>query len=117
MNFDLNDYSRKVDVGFCRLKNPKNFNGTFQNMDEKDFEIVYNGQQEISPYALRDTFVEFQYFSSGTYFMYVDIQWNGKAQDQSFCVNCYGPGEVIFEGDKSNHVDMQTAGLLTGILE
>jgi len=49
--------------------------------------------------------------------MYVDIQWNGKAQDQTFCVNCYGPSEVIFEGDKSEFVDMQTAGLLTGILE
>jgi len=49
--------------------------------------------------------------------MYVDIQWNGKSQDKSFSVNCYGPGEVVFEGDKSTYVDIQTAGLLTGILE
>jgi hypothetical protein len=60
----------------------------------------------MSPYALRDTFVEFQYFQAGTYFMYVDIQWNGKSQDKSFSVNCYGPGEVVFEGDKSSLVDM-----------
>ena len=49
--------------------------------------------------------------------MYVDINWNGKSQNNDFCVNCYGPGEVIFEGDKSTYVDKQTAGLLTGILE
>lgn len=56
MNFDLNDYTRRVDVGFCRLKNPRNFTGfQTQSLDDRDFEIIYHGQQEISPYALRDT--------------------------------------------------------------
>ena len=117
MNFDLNDYTRTVYVGFCRVKNPRNFDGNLNNLNPNNYEIISHGEQEMSPYALRDTFIEFQYFQAGTYYMYIDIQWNGKAQDKNFCVNCYGPGEVIFEGDHSAYVDMQTAGLMTGILE
>jgi hypothetical protein len=58
MNFDLNDYTRRVDVGFCRVKNPKNFDGA-TNLNPSNFEIITHGEQEMSPYALRDTYIEF----------------------------------------------------------
>lgn len=59
MNFDLNDYTRTVYVGFSRVKNPRNFDGNLSNLNKNNFEIIQHGQQEMSPYALRDTFIEF----------------------------------------------------------
>ena len=47
--------------------------------------------------------------------MYIEIQWNGKTPNTTFCVNCYGPSEVKWEGDKSNKVSQEKAGLATGI--
>ena len=108
MDFDLNDYTRRVKVGFCKIKNPTEFDAT--NLDPSNFESIRNGEQEKSPYALRDTYIEFTSFAPGTYLMYIDIQLNGKAQDKSFSVNCYGPSKVIFEDDLSTTVDMSTAG-------
>jgi|TARA_B110001450_G_scaffold75285_1_gene71729 hypothetical protein len=69
----------------------------------------------MSAYALRDTHVEFQDFEAGTYLMYVEVQWNGKTPNTTFCVNCYGPSEVIWQGDKSTLVNQEKAGLASGI--
>lgn len=83
-------------------------------MDPANFEIV-NGEKEVSAYANRDTHVEFQSFEPGMYLMYVEIQWNGKTPNKTFCVNCYGPSEVVWHGDKSKAVNQEKAGLATGI--
>ena len=59
--FDLNDYSRQVDVGFCKIKNPSTWKGlddATPDMNDANFEIV-QGEKEVSAYALRDTHVEF----------------------------------------------------------
>lgn len=56
--FDLNDYTRQVDIGFARVKNPKTWKGV-SDMDPQNFEVVTGGEKEVSAYALRDTHVEF----------------------------------------------------------
>lgn len=41
--FDLNDYSRQVDVGFCKVKNPSTWKGlddATPDMNDANFEIV-----------------------------------------------------------------------------
>ena len=84
-------------------------------MDPQNFEVVTGGEKEVSAYALRDTHVEFKSFEPGTYLMYIEIQWNGKTPNTTFCVNCYGPSEVKWDGDKSNKASQEKAGLATGI--
>ncbi len=32
----------------------------------------------------------------GTYYMYVDIKWNGKSNNKQFSVSCYAPQEITF---------------------
>ena len=56
--FDLNDYSRQVDIGFAKVKNPKTWKGV-TDMDPQNFEVVTGGEKEVSAYSLRDTHVEF----------------------------------------------------------
>ena len=46
-----------------------------------------------------DTYVEFDEFKAGEYYMYVKIIWNGKATDRHFSVNCYAPDRCIWLGD------------------
>lgn len=74
------------------------------DMDPANFDIK-TGDKEVSAYAQRDTHVEFQSFEKGTYLMYIEIQWNGKTPNKTFCVNCYGPSEVNWVGDVSKLVD------------
>lgn len=40
--FDLNDYSRQVDIGFCKVKNPKTWAGPLDKdgMEQMNFDIV-----------------------------------------------------------------------------
>lgn len=73
--FDLNDYSRQVDIGFAKVKNPATWKGVEDkdSMDPKNFEIIKGGKKEVSAYALRDTHVEFQNFAAGTYLMYIEV--------------------------------------------
>jgi hypothetical protein len=47
--------------------------------------------------------------------MYIEIQWNGKSPTRTYCANCYGPSEVIYDLDYSNKVAQEKAGLVTGI--
>jgi hypothetical protein len=54
----LNDYTRQVDFGICKVKNPKTWKGV-KDMDPQNFELVTGGEKEVSAYALRDTHVEF----------------------------------------------------------
>ena len=68
---------------------------------------VEGGKKERSPYALRDTYFEFDSFEGGTYYFYSDIHWNGKAADKTFCVNCYGPQKVDFIVDESINCNKQ----------
>ena len=77
MNFTLNDYTRYVDVGFCKVKNPKSFDP--HSYDPLNFEVITHGNMEVCDYALRDTYIEFEHFEAGTYLMYIKIHWNGKA--------------------------------------
>jgi len=42
MNFDLNDYTRRVDIGFCRVKNAKNLE--LSNLNPSNFEIINHGE-------------------------------------------------------------------------
>jgi hypothetical protein len=73
-------------------------------MNPDNFEPVTHGKKEVSAYALRDTHVEFQSFGAGTYLMYIEVQWNGKSPCKTYCTNCYGPSEVIYDIDHSNKV-------------
>ena len=60
----------------------------------------------MNDYANRDTYVEFDEFQAGEYYMYVKIIWNRKATDRHFSVNCYAPDRCIWLGDdteKWNH--------------
>lgn len=74
-----------------------------------------HGVKERSPYALRDTYVEFPYFEPGTYFMYIKINWNGKAATKSFSVNCYGPEVIDFCDEMSEYYDQQACMTACGI--
>jgi hypothetical protein len=47
--------------------------------------------------------------------MFIEIQWNGKSRNRTYCANCYGPSEVIYDMDYSNKVSKEKAGLVTGI--
>jgi hypothetical protein len=99
----LNDYSRQVDIGFAKVKNPKTWKGV-EDMNPENFEVINGGKKEVSAYALRDTHVEFQKFAAGTYLMYIEVQWNGKSPCRTYCANCYGPSEVTYDLDHSNKV-------------
>lgn len=59
MEFDLNDYTRRVNVGFCKVSDPNSLDENLENLDPDNFEQVNHGEKERSPYALRDTFIEF----------------------------------------------------------
>lgn len=112
--FDLNDYTRQVDIGFAKVKDPKSWKG-ITDMDPSNFETLVGGKKEVSAYALRDTHVEFQKFAAGTYLMYIEVQWNGKTPCKTFCANSYGAKEVTFKGDWSKEVPQEKAGLVTGV--
>jgi hypothetical protein len=68
----LNDYTRQVDFGICKVKNPKTWKGV-KDMDPQNFELVTGGEKEVSAYALRDTHIEFKSFEAGMYLMYIEI--------------------------------------------
>lgn len=90
-NFSLNDYTRKVDVKFIKVIDDKK--GVF---DDGNCEKITDGEKERSPYALRETYVEFKNFKAGTYYMLVNIKWNEKAASQKYAVNCYGPSRCVW---------------------
>lgn len=70
--------------------------------DHLNYEIVNTGRQEKTDFAMRDTYVEFDEFKSGLYYMYVCVYWNGKAKDKNFSVNCYAPSRCIWLGDETS---------------
>lgn len=84
--FTLNDYTRRVDVKFIKVKDPKLGDIFAPDNCEK-----IQGEKEQSPYALRETYTEFKEFEAGTYYMYVNVKWNGKAATKNYAVNCYSP--------------------------
>jgi hypothetical protein len=94
--FDLNSYTRRVDVGFIKLNDETRDWTEGNTWGMGNYTQVKHGIKEKSPYALRDTYIEFPYFEPGTYFMYVKVNWNGKASCKSFSVNCYGPVLIDF---------------------
>jgi hypothetical protein len=47
--------------------------------------------------------------------MFVKINWNGKAANKSFSVNCYGPDIIDFCDEMSEYYDQQACMSACGI--
>jgi hypothetical protein len=94
-----------VDVGFIKVDDVTKDWTEGNGWGQGNFTLVRHGVKERSPYALRDTYVEFPNFEPGVYFMFVKINWNGKAAGKTFSVNCYGPSNVEFIEDMSEYYD------------
>ena len=50
----------------------------------------------------RDTYLEFENLDSGTYYAYIEVEWNETTtyEEQYFNVTTYGQGKTIFKGDE-----------------
>ena len=97
-DFNLNSYTRSVDVKFVKVKDEKVGNIFVEGNCQK-----IEGLKEESPYALRETYNEFKEFDAGTYYMYVKIKWNGKAATKDFAVNSYSPSKVNWLADDTEN--------------
>ena len=54
---------------------------------------------------MRETYTEFQEFEAGTYYMYVKLEWNGKAGSKTYAVNCYSPSKCNWLADDTENWD------------
>ena len=75
----MNSYTRKVDVGIIKLDDESKDWVDGNGWGGYNCTQMKHGVKERSPYALRDTYVEFPYFEPGVYFMYIKLHWNQKA--------------------------------------
>jgi hypothetical protein len=113
--FDLNSYTRKVDVGLIKLDDESKDWNEGSGWGSGNYTQMKHGVKERSPYALRDTYIEFPHFEPGVYFMYIKINWNGKASGRTFSVNCYAPSTIEFQDDLSEYYDQQACMNACGI--
>ena len=52
-------------------------------------------------YEDRDGYVEVKNLEQGTYYYYVEFDWNEETQeeDRNFNITCYGSSDIVFESD------------------
>ena len=96
-SFDVNSYSVKVDIEFIKVTDPNESVFEYQNCKK----LINQGTRERTEYAHRDTYVEFDQFDEGVYYMFVKVIWNGKSRNKEFAVNCYAPSRCIWLGDET----------------
>ena len=101
-NFDLNSYTRSVDVKFVKVQDEKLGNIFVEGNCQK-----IEGLKDESLYPLRETYTEFEKFDAGTYYMYVKIEWNGNAATKDYAVNSYSPQKVNWLTDDTENWNLE----------
>jgi len=89
----------KINLSYCRAILIKSLDG--KTLDGGIEYIKGMSNDVIS----RDMYLEFEHLETGTYYLYVDMDWDLTTKDFRYCATSYGQAEIKFEINKYDVYD------------